>query len=83
MRKYSYSSTLTENLWTELSKIQATNGKTISVENLMENWVKKEGFPIVTIKQLENGSLFLMQDRFLKDFESAGVRYCIVLNTIF
>lgn len=71
IHKYSYSNTLTNDLWRELS---ATDKNNENIEEFMDTWVSREGFPVITIKELSNSSFSLEQDRFLKDFSNSYVK---------
>nr|XP_022919428.1 uncharacterized protein LOC111428220 [Onthophagus taurus] len=59
-----YSNTVPKNLWDKL-QLHAANlptGKTL--EQVMENWTEKSGFPVVTVT-LERNDAVLTQERFL------------------
>ncbi|KAF0979962.1 hypothetical protein FDP41_001115 [Naegleria fowleri] len=65
LKKYSYSNADTIDLWDALT--QATG---IDVTSLMESWVLKIGFPVITVTEKINGNekvLTLRQGRFLEE----------------
>ncbi|THH33006.1 hypothetical protein EUX98_g1221 [Antrodiella citrinella] len=60
LRDHLYANTITEDLWKGL---KASTG--IDVSRMMDNWIKKVGFPVVTVTEIEGG-IHVKQDRFLE-----------------
>lgn len=58
IKKYQYCNTKTNDLWDALEKI---SGK--PVKNVMENWTKKAGYPLLKVEEKKEG-LLLSQARF-------------------
>lgn len=54
-----FANTITNDLWKGIST--ATG---LDITQLMENWINKIGFPVVTVTEHENG-ITVRQDRFL------------------
>ncbi|KAI9727836.1 MAG: Aminopeptidase 2 mitochondrial [Cirrosporium novae-zelandiae] len=62
LKKHAYGNTQTEDLWAALSD---ASGK--PVEDIMNVWTKKIGFPIVSVSENEStGSIKVKQNRFLR-----------------
>ena len=59
LKKHSYGNAKTTDLWAALSE---ASGK--DVEAFMDNWIRKIGFPVLTIAE-EPGQLGIKQNRFL------------------
>jgi len=59
LQKFRYSNASGRDLWTHLQEASGTE-----VNRIMEGWIGKAGFPIVTVS-LSNGKLVLEQERFL------------------
>jgi len=59
LKAHQYSNATTNDLWSALSK---ASGK--DVNSFMDNWVRKIGFPVVTVAE-EPGQIGLRQQRFL------------------
>ncbi|KDQ20056.1 hypothetical protein BOTBODRAFT_62421 [Botryobasidium botryosum FD-172 SS1] len=59
LRKRLYGSSVTHDLWDGIA--EATG---LDIPTIMENWVLKIGFPVVTVTEKEDG-IHLRQDRFL------------------
>ncbi|KAL4243860.1 Aminopeptidase [Abortiporus biennis] len=51
---------VTEDLWAGITEVTG-----IDVASIMDTWIKKTGFPVVTVIESEDG-IFLRQDRFLE-----------------
>ncbi|KAJ3554813.1 hypothetical protein NM688_g2912 [Phlebia brevispora] len=60
LKRHLYSNSVTKDLW---EGIQEASG--IDVPKMMDNWVKKMGFPVVTVKETKDG-IVIRQDRFLE-----------------
>ncbi len=58
LKKHAYSNATTLDLWNALSKV---SGK--PVEKIMEDWIRKPGYPLVTLN-LKNNKFELSQERF-------------------
>jgi len=59
LKAHQYSNATTNDLWSALSK---TSGQ--DVNSFMDNWIRKIGFPVVTVTE-EPGQISLRQQRFL------------------
>ncbi|KAH8102857.1 leucyl aminopeptidase [Cristinia sonorae] len=60
LKEHLYGNSVTEDLW---RGIQSATG--IDIPGFMDNWVKKIGFPVVTVTETEGG-INVRQDRFLE-----------------
>ncbi|KAH9942750.1 peptidase family M1-domain-containing protein [Amylocystis lapponica] len=60
LKKHLYANSVTRDLW---EGIGAATG--IDVPKMMDNWVKKIGFPVVTVTETKDG-IHVRQDRFLE-----------------
>ncbi|KAI0064922.1 leucyl aminopeptidase [Artomyces pyxidatus] len=61
LKKHLYANSVSRDLWEGIG--EATG---IDVPDLMENWVSKIGFPVLTVTETETG-IRVRQDRFLED----------------
>jgi aminopeptidase N len=59
LKAHQYSNATTNDLWSALSK---TSGQ--DVNSFMDNWIRKIGFPVITVAE-EPGQISLRQQRFL------------------
>jgi aminopeptidase N len=59
LKAHQYSNATTNDLWSALSKTSGLN-----VNEFMDNWIRKIGFPVVTVAE-EPGQISLRQQRFL------------------
>ena len=65
LRKYSYQNAETDDLWNAIGEELS-----MDVSTMMNAWVLKTGFPVVTVTEQINGEdtvLYLKQNRFLED----------------
>ncbi|CAI5746838.1 unnamed protein product [Peronospora destructor] len=60
--KYSYNNTVTEDLWEELEK-----GSGQKLRDMADTWTKQVGFPLITVRQNDDGKCVLVQERFFAD----------------
>ncbi|KAH9169601.1 hypothetical protein EDB89DRAFT_1457894 [Lactarius sanguifluus] len=60
LKKHLYSNTVSRNLWEGIG--EATG---LDVPRIMDNWVLKMGFPVLTITETPSG-IKVRQDRFLE-----------------
>ncbi|KAI0661118.1 hypothetical protein C8Q70DRAFT_695550 [Cubamyces menziesii] len=60
LNKHKFKNTVTKDLW---DGIQAATH--LNIPKMMDNWVKKMGYPVITVTEKANG-IFLRQDRFLE-----------------
>ncbi|KAG1710221.1 hypothetical protein DVH05_017225 [Phytophthora capsici] len=60
--QFSYKNTVTENLWEALEKVSGQK-----LTDMANTWTKQVGFPLVTVKQLDDGKCVLAQERFFAD----------------
>jgi puromycin-sensitive aminopeptidase len=76
LNKHAYANTETSDLWDAL---EATTGE--PVRRIMDSWVWKGGFPVVTTGLAAGGKeLVLSQRRFLFDGDDDGTRWAIPLQ---
>jgi len=64
LKKHLYSNTVSRNLWEGIG--EATG---FDVPKIMDNWVSKMGFPVLTVTETPTG-IKVRQDRFLEDGEA-------------
>ncbi|RDX52652.1 hypothetical protein OH76DRAFT_1553921 [Lentinus brumalis] len=60
LKKHMYKNSVTKDLW---EGIQAATG--LDIPKMMDNWVKKIGYPVVTVTE-KDGGIHVRQDRFLE-----------------
>lgn len=60
LKKHLFANSVTKDLWDGIS--EATD---LDIAKMMDSWVKKIGFPVVTVTEVEDGIL-VRQDRFLE-----------------
>ncbi|KAI0695406.1 peptidase family M1-domain-containing protein [Cerioporus squamosus] len=60
LKKHMYKNSVTKDLW---EGIQAATG--LDIPKMMDNWVKKIGYPVVTVTEKDDG-IHVRQDRFLE-----------------
>ncbi|KAI0637348.1 leucyl aminopeptidase [Trametes polyzona] len=60
LKKHMYKNSVTRNLW---EGIQAATD--LDIPKMMDNWVKKIGYPVVTVTE-KDGGILVRQDRFLE-----------------
>lgn len=60
LKKRLFGNSVTRDLWDGIS---ASTG--LNINELMENWISKIGFPVVSVTEDEKG-IFVKQDRFLE-----------------
>ncbi|KAI0259093.1 leucyl aminopeptidase [Gloeopeniophorella convolvens] len=61
LKKHLYSNTVSRDLWEGIGEATGLN-----VPKIMENWVSKMGFPVLTVTETPTG-IKVRQDRFLED----------------
>ena len=57
LNKFKYGNAVTEDLWQALDEETGTttvDGSSVSVQTMMEEWIKQPGFPVVTVARLNN-----------------------------
>jgi len=59
IKKHAYKNTTTDDLWEALSL-----NSNIDVKNLMDNWTKKTGFPLIELTQKNNNEYEVTQSKF-------------------
>ncbi|XP_061173460.1 endoplasmic reticulum aminopeptidase 2-like [Saccostrea echinata] len=52
LRKYNYSSVVTEDLWQSISEVQSPKER-IDLKSAMDGWTNQKGYPIVTVSRQE------------------------------
>ncbi|KAJ8903626.1 hypothetical protein NDN08_004728 [Rhodosorus marinus] len=62
LKEFSYSNAATEDLWQHL---ETASGKPI--KELMSNWTKQVGYPVLEVSDLGNGEVQVSQSRFLSN----------------
>ncbi|GJE97967.1 M1 family metallopeptidase [Phanerochaete sordida] len=60
LKKFLYKNTVTKDLWQGIAEASG-----LDVPKVMDNWVKKMGFPVVKVTEVEGG-IRVRQDRFLE-----------------
>ncbi|KIP07998.1 hypothetical protein PHLGIDRAFT_105051 [Phlebiopsis gigantea 11061_1 CR5-6] len=60
LKKHLYANSVTKDLWDGVAEASG-----LDVPKVMDNWVKKMGFPVVTVTEVEGG-IRVRQDRFLE-----------------
>ncbi|KAL4244429.1 Aminopeptidase [Abortiporus biennis] len=60
LKAHLYDNSVTEDLWNAISEVTG-----LDITFVMDNWVKKMGFPVITVTETEHGIL-IRQDRFLE-----------------
>jgi aminopeptidase 2 len=60
LKKHLFGNSVTHDLWEGIS---ASTG--LNITELMENWITKIGFPVLSVTEDEKG-IFVKQDRFLE-----------------
>ncbi|KAI3384901.1 hypothetical protein SNEBB_004079, partial [Seison nebaliae] len=68
LKKFLYSATVGDELWSSLTETAHEKNflpRTKNVSSIMHNWIKKSGFPVIDVKQLENDHVQLRQRRYL------------------
>lgn len=73
MKKYQYSNTEQDDVWTELNnqakkdgKLPTSNNKELSIKLIMDTWANQAGYPVVKIERIpETKSIRVTQERFL------------------
>ncbi|CAG2104288.1 unnamed protein product, partial [Medioppia subpectinata] len=72
--KHSYENTLTEDLWTQLTQ---DSQQRLNVSEIMETWVTRKGFPVVTVTRSDTNpnQITLKQELFLKDYTKSNTSY--------
>ncbi|CAF0767562.1 unnamed protein product [Rotaria sordida] len=80
LAEYAYKNTVTENLWSHLSK--TSNRSHLS--DILSTWTKQMGFPLLTVKQKQQGNnrlITIEQIRFLADgTKDDSLRWKIPIN---
>ncbi|KAH9929618.1 peptidase family M1-domain-containing protein [Epithele typhae] len=69
LKKHAYKTVVTTDLWRSMQSTTAFMAG-LDVPNLMENWVNKVGYPMITVTEHED-KLTLRQDRFLESGPAA------------
>ncbi|GAA5834060.1 hypothetical protein JCM11251_003607 [Rhodosporidiobolus azoricus] len=65
LKKHAHGSATSEDLWRALSSVSD-----LEVQEIMESWVKKVGFPVLVVTNDDGGHLHLKQQRFLSTGQS-------------
>ncbi|KAH7889759.1 peptidase family M1-domain-containing protein [Phlebopus sp. FC_14] len=60
LKKHLYANTVTKDLWEGISESTG-----VDVPKMMDNWITKIGFPVLTVTEIEDG-ICVRQDRFLE-----------------
>ncbi|KAG5368326.1 Aminopeptidase 2 [Yarrowia sp. E02] len=60
LKKHSYGNAHTADLWSAISEVSGRD-----VNTLMESWIKKIGYPVITVTENEGSTATLKQNRFL------------------
>lgn len=70
LTKYSFENTETADLWHEFANLSLT----LDVPTMMDSWIRKEGFPVVTVTET-GGRFTFKQERFYKDYDHSNFTY--------
>ncbi|KAJ8921486.1 hypothetical protein NQ315_003104 [Exocentrus adspersus] len=74
-----YSSAVPEDLWTALQAVLETQLPAPTLEDVMKNWIKESGFPLITVKS--NGrNLTLTQERFLYSDSNSSTKWYVPIS---
>ncbi|KAF9246581.1 hypothetical protein BU15DRAFT_39568 [Melanogaster broomeanus] len=66
LKDHLYGNTVTKDLWDGISKAsRVSDGVNIDVPKVMDNWIMKMGFPMLTVTETKD-SLTIRQDRYLE-----------------
>jgi aminopeptidase 2 len=66
LKDHLYGNTTTNDLWSGINKaIHGPDGVAIDVAEMMENWIVKIGFPVLTVSETKDG-IKIRQDRYLE-----------------
>ncbi|KAF8448022.1 leucyl aminopeptidase [Boletus edulis BED1] len=66
LKDHLYGNTTTKDLWNGINKAtQELDGVVIDVAEMMENWIAKMGFPVLTVTECQDG-IRVRQDRYLE-----------------
>ncbi len=64
LTKHAYKNATKKDLWAAIEEQCKKEGKTLPVLEVMEDWINREGYPIVSVKSTGNGDYELEQIRF-------------------
>ncbi|XP_022795785.1 glutamyl aminopeptidase-like [Stylophora pistillata] len=70
LRKYEYRNAVTDDLWKALAEESCTQGKCVSVKQMMDTWTLQMGYPVLNIKKQSSNKYQVSQERFLYDRNS-------------
>lgn len=65
LNRYSYNNACTKDLW---SCLEETSHKPVS--KIMNNYIKKEGYPLISLRIREDEKMELKQERYVKNTKS-------------
>ncbi|MDJ1646802.1 M1 family metallopeptidase [Mycoplasma phocimorsus] len=74
--KYSYSNTIGDNLWEQLSAVSNRD-----VKSFMSSWLNQPGYPLVTSKVINNKLIISQKQFFIGSFENKNRIWHIPLNS--
>lgn len=80
VEQFKYKNAASLDLWLALMK--AANVQGPSVKDFMKDWVKQEGYPIVSVERLSPKELKLTQKRFGKGSEGSQQKWVIPLRLV-
>ncbi|ODQ81228.1 hypothetical protein BABINDRAFT_33484 [Babjeviella inositovora NRRL Y-12698] len=60
LNRHKYSNATTANLWAAVGEVSG-----VDVAQIMESWIQKIGFPVLSVSETEDHKLKITQDRFL------------------
>ncbi|MBI5222989.1 M1 family metallopeptidase [Candidatus Micrarchaeota archaeon] len=64
LKTHAYSNATKKDLWHAIELESRSVGKDYPVVEIMEDWITREGYPIVSVKKITNGVFEIEQERF-------------------
>jgi aminopeptidase N len=85
LEKYRYKNAEQDDLWIELGKAAADEGKLteVNLTSVMNTWTKQMGHPVITIERINANNIRISQKHFLLDPSSPPTEISIYKFVIF
>lgn len=64
LKKHSYANATRDDLWASIEEECRAKGKDLPVVKVMDDWLTREGYPVVAVRQKGEGAFELSQERF-------------------
>jgi len=64
LRKFKFANAVTADLWKSLSE---TSTEKLDIAGIMDTWTKQMGYPVLTVKRIDQATVEVRQQRFLSD----------------